>query len=576
MLNKLIKLLGGLVVVAVLAACGGGGGSPGANGNGSNGGGGGAASSTLSSLELSLDKNTIVNSGNDFAELTVTALDANRGVMAGVPVQVSLSPDGIFQRISAETVTNADGRFVGRILIGSNKEDRVLSVRVSSGSVVRLVSVQVRGTQIQVTPLPATPTPGQTTTLNITVRDSAGQAIPGVRLSLGGSFGATGEVTTNPSGEVVSSIAAPSTAGSYSLVVSGNGVSASQSIVVGSPRPPAIGPIVSAGLTPEPSQIRTNSVGSSANRSVLVARFLTTGNTPIENMRVRFEIVPPALGAGEFISTGSSLVFSNSSGVAESAYVAGTRSSPTDGVRLRICYDLNDFAASACPNERLSNLTVAGNPVSITIGENNELQKGLGNLTYIRQHIIQVVDSAGVAVNDAVVSVSVDITHYGKGPVWNQLYQGFTALQAPTIRDIHSDYDPDPRPAGALQTLQSSNALPTTRNFWCINEDQDRNGSLTTAEDVNGNGRIDPPKADVAVAFPSGNRTNAQGQLVVTTIFPQNVGRWLAYTIRATTGVQGSEGDVSKAYVTEVVAGDVQNGSFLTPAYGAGSCRQPN
>lgn len=571
MLNKILKLTGGLVVSVALVACGGGGGS-----SGGNNGVPDNQASALSSLDVALDKNTIVNSGSDSVEITVTALDANRNVMAGVPVQVGLSPDGTFQRSSAESVTDGNGRLVGRILIGDNKENRVLNVRVSSGSVSRLVSVQVTGTQIQVTPLPATPTPGQNTALNITVRDSAGQAIPNVRLTLGGNFGAAGEVTTNASGEVVYNIAAPATAGSYSLVVSGNGVSTSQAIVVGSARPPAVGPIVSAGLTPEPSQIRTNSVGSSTNRSVLVARFLTTGNTPIENMRVRFEIVPPALGAGEFVSTGSSLVFSNSSGVAESAYVAGTRSSPTDGVRLRICYDLNDFVASACPNERLSSLTVAGNPVSIAIGENNELQKGLGNLTYIRQHIIQVVDSAGVAVNDAVVSVSVDITHYGKGPVWNQLYQGFTALQAPTIRDIHPDYDPDPLPAGALETLQDSTTRPTNRNFWCINEDHDRNGSLTAAEDVNGNGVIEPRKAEVAVAFPSGNRTNAQGQLIVTTIYPQNVGRWLAYTLRATTGVQGSEGDVSKAYVTEVVAGDVQNGSFLTPPFGAGSCRQPN
>lgn len=571
MLTKLINLLGALVISAALASCGGGGGSPDGSSKAVV-----VPASALSSLDIALDKNTIVNSGSDSAKITVTALDANRNVMAGVAVQVALSPDGTFQRTSTTSVTDSNGQFVGRILIGDNKENRVLNVQVSSGSVSRLVSVQVTGTQIQVTPLPATPTPGQTTSLNISVRDNAGQPIPNVRLTLSGSFGASGEVTTNPSGEAVYSIAAPSTAGSYSLVVSGNGVSTSQSIVVGSARPAAVGPIVSAGLTPEPSQIRTNSVGSTTNRSVLVARFLTTGNTPIENMRVRFEIVPTVLGAGEFISTGSTLVFSNSSGVAESAYVAGTRSSPTDGVRLRICYDLNDFAAPACPNESLSSLTVAGNPVSITIGENNELQKGLGNLTYIRQHIIQVVDSAGVAVNDAVVSVSVDITHYGKGPIWNQLYQGFTALQAPTIRDIHSDYVPDPLPAGALDTLQDSTEVPTTRNFWCINEDHDRNGSLTLAEDVNGNGVIEPRKAEVAVAFPSGNRTNTQGQLIVTTIYPQNMGRWLAYTLRATTGVQGSEGDVSKAYMTEVIEADVDNGSFLTPPFGTRSCRLPN
>jgi len=569
---KLIKTLGALVMTGLLVACGGGGGSPGSNNNNDVGG----QASALSSLEVSLDKNTIVNAGGDFAEITVRALDANRNVMANVPVQVSPLPDGVFERTTTENFTDSSGKFVGRISIGGNKENRVLSVRISSGSVLRLINLQVAGTQIQVTPLPATPTPGQNMTINLSVRDSAGLAIPNVRLSLGGNFGASGEVTTSSSGEASFDLAAPAAAGNYSLVVSGYGVSTSQSIVVGSARPPAVGPIVSADLTPNPTQIRTNSAGSVTNRSLLVARFLSTGNSPIENMRVRFEIVPPALGAGESISTGSTLVYTNNSGVAESAYVPGTRSSPTNGVRLRICYDLNDFSVSSCPNERIANLTVAGTPLSITIGENNELVKGLANLTYIRQHIVQVVDAAGNVVNDAVVSVSVDITHYGKGPVWNQLYQGFTALQAPTIRDIHSDFSPDPLPVGALATLQTSTLVPTNRNFWCINEDHDRNGSLSTMEDINGNNIMEPRKADVAVAFPSGNRTNSSGQLIVSVTYPQNVGRWLAYTLRATTGVQGSEGDVSKAYMTEVMEADVPNGSFLTPPYGSGSCRQSN
>lgn len=40
------------------------------------------------------------------------------------------------------------------------------------------------------------------------------------------------------------------------------------------------------------------------NWAKLSAKFLTTGNTSIPNMRVRFEILQPALGSGEEISTG--------------------------------------------------------------------------------------------------------------------------------------------------------------------------------------------------------------------------------------------------------------------------------
>ena len=566
------KLGAAVLVSAALAACGGGGGSPGNNGTG-----GDSQDARLGSLELSLDKTTIVNSGNDVAVLTVTALDRNRGTLEEVPVSISLSPDGVFRRVTTEPATDSNGRFVAEIGIGANKENRVINIEVRSGNVTRLTSIQVTGTQISVTPLPATPMPSEPVSFTLSVRDSANQPIPNARLTLSGTFGLTGEVTTNLAGDAtIPGRAAPAASGDYTVVVSGLGVTSSQTVTVGSARPGAVGPIVSRSLTPTPSRILTNSTGSTTNRSQLIAQFLTTGNAPIPNLRVRFELIGDVLGAGEFISTGNSIVFTNNAGVATSDYVAGTRSSQTNGVRVRACYDLVDFPASSCPNQVEANLTVGGNPVSITIGENNELRKGLGNLTYIRQHIVQVVDASGVAVNDAVVSVSLDVTHYGKGPVWNQPYAGFTALQAPLRRDIHPDYTPSPLPAGALATLQPSTSVPTTSNFWCINEDQDRNGFVGPGEDVNNNGTLEPRQADVAVSFPSGNRTNSNGQLLVEVTYPQNVGRWLAYTLRATTSVQGSEGDVSKGYVTDVLQADVANGSFLTPPYGSGSCRQSN
>src|SRR5256885_12992200 len=88
-------------------------------------------------------------------------------------------------------------------------------------------------------------------------------------------------------------------------------------------------------------------------------------------MRVRFEIVPPGLGSGESISTGSQSVISNASGVALAQYIPGTRVSPTDGVNVRMCYGPSDASLSSgkCPDFRVGTLTVASEPVSITIGD---------------------------------------------------------------------------------------------------------------------------------------------------------------------------------------------------------------
>ena len=137
---------------------------------------------------------------------------------------------------------------------------------------------------------------------------------------------------------------------------------------------------------------------------------------------------------------------------------------------------------------------------------------------------------------------------------------------------------PTPRPVNEILSLQDSTATPPiSQNIWCLNEDWNRNGFLDTGsgEDINKDGSIQPKKAEVIVSYVNGNKTDANGQLLVQVSYGQNMGGWLAYTLRATTGVAGSEGDAAKSYVTDVLQGDVVNGSFRTPPFGSRSCRIP-
>lgn len=604
-----LKIFFGALVVALLTACGGGGGSAGTTSTGTSTSTPATATATSTTTPststttttttttvttvasaadfvFELDKATIQNTGSDKAVLSVLTVDKNNNVVSGVPVSVSLD-SGVFSGASG-TSSDTNGKFSGNITIGGNKTNRVINAKITVNGIVKVASIVVTGSLISVTPIPATPSPLQAAALNLSSLDGANAAISGVKLAVTGTALPSTTVTTDLSGSSVISYVAPATAGTYTVVVTGLGVSTTKIIQVvntgSSSFLDAVGPISSASLSPQPTSISPNASGVTTNRAKLSAKFLTTGNTGIERMRVRFELVAPFLGNGEAISTGDSVVYSDTSGNAEAYYISGTRSSPTNGVTVRACYSLVDFTtANPCPNAVVANLTVAGSPLSITIGDDNLLEKGLGNIAYVKKFLIQVNDSAGVAVADAIVTGSVDITHYGKGasihrdnattfprgsspPTGTKSYAAIsTVVGTATVAVVSTTI--------AVSPSAISNIF---YNAWCANEDLNRNGFLDAGEDTNGNLSIEPRKAEIIVSYVNGNKTDSNGQLLLQVSYAQNVGGWLAYRLRATTSVAGSEGDASKAYITDVVLGDVSNGSFLTPPYGTSSCSSAN
>jgi Bacterial Ig-like domain (group 1) len=592
-------ILGFLATIA-LVACGGGGGSSGASPNTAVTPGAGSAAlapasaasvpvtagSVVADFIFELDKTSVLNTGADKAILTVLVLDKNRNVVSGIPVTVAVDSGGVFA--ATGSTTDASGKLAGSITIGGDKANRTINATITVNGIVKVASVVVTGSQIVVTPVPATPSPGQQVTLNISTSDSAGAPIQNTAVTLGGSAGASGALTTDVAGIKTATFTAPSTAGTYTVLVTGLGVSTTKNIQVvvagGAGIPAAIGPISSASLSPQPTSISANAVGATTSRSKLSAKFLTTGNSGLENMRVRFEIVPPALGAGEVISTGDAVVYSDVGGVAEADYIAGTRSSPTNGVSVRACYKATDFSsATDCPSQVTATLTVAGTPLSISISDDNKMSKGLGGIAYVKQFLIQVNDAAGVAVKDSIITASVDITHYGKG-LWNRTYP--LRSVAPSIANPSLAAALDGATGLAFKAIPSSTTAPgflagytpatTYFNVWCINEDKNRNGSLDSLEDTNGDGVLQPRKAEIIVSYVSGNKTDVNGQMLIQISHGQNVGGWLAYTLRATTGVAGSEGDASKSYITNVLEEDVINGSFLTPPFGSNACNVVN
>lgn len=585
-----------ILVATFLVACGGGGGSAGSNPSSTSSGSTTTTTTTsttatvVTDFQLGFNKNSLNNNGSDEVTLSLIAVDQNNNVARGETVQVSVDSQAIFNALTSATDT--DGRFTGKISSPTNKTNRSITVTARMGTLVKTATLNVIGSAITVTPLPAAPLVGENVVYNVSLKDSGGVGISGEQLTVSGTAGLSASLTTDSNGNAVVGGAAPSTAGTYTVIISGSGVTTVRSILVvaasGAASIPNATTITTGSINANRTSIGPNLSNSTSNRAVLTFRMIDNLNQAVQNMRVRFSIVPPGLGAGEAMSTGDTIVYTDSAGTAQSDYISGQRSSPTNGVQIRACYAQTDaaLAGGACPNFVDAFLTVAGTPLNLSIFSNNVIEPGgVGNILYKKTYVVQVADAAGAPVQGALVSASVDITHYGKG-VFGGIYTRGSI--APVLTDNPAD--------GTLNTIVDANGTTTysvpglytiagstpgttttvTLRIWCANEDSNRNGVLDAGENIDGDGTLEPRASDVVVLAVGSNVTDASGNVTLVAQWGQNVGGWLAFTLKATTNVGGSEGTNSAAFQTSYLQADEANGAFRIPPYGANACNVNN
>ena len=606
---KIQNLLASCLAAALLVACGGGGGNASAPVAPPDPG----TVKTVGSVAFTLDKVNISNSGTDKAVLTITVLDDKLNALAGVPVSVSLD-SGAYAPLS--TLSDSIGQVSGSITSGGDSSNRTITATITATgtttSAKTTANVAVIGNKLAITLTPSTVAPGQAVVAVVTATNSANSPVSGANITLAGTAGASGSGKTDANGKASLTFNAPAASGSnYTVIASGQGVISTTTLAVLNPSAPTIDPVPDATVisaptvSAEPSSIPPNTEGSSTNQAALIAKFITPGNIGIKDLRVVFLITGNPLGTGELllpaqangsvqlpspsVVTRSDVIYTRADGIAEAQYVPGTRTSPTNGVKIRACYKKTNFVPSDfdpttgyCitggpePTGRGgvtdASLTVATQPLSISIGDDNVLTKVADGVGYLKKFLIQVNDSSGVAVSGAVVSLSLDISHYSKGQ-----FLGIRPVTSPPTAEVGSiargTTDPavtytDPKNTVGVASAQ----VPGGYRAWCMNEDFDRNGFLNAGEDVNGNGIVDPRKADIIVSYAAGNKTDANGQLLVQVTYAQRFATWLAYTVKATTSVGGSEGKTERSFVTDYLKDDEENGSFWTPPYGTGAC----
>lgn len=571
---KLVKAIWILLTVMLLASCGGGGGAGSSPFDPDPDDGG---TSQVADLVMTLSDTQIDNTGSDTVTVTVTAIDSARNAIATVPVTVSADADAIVT--SGDTETDGDGLLTSSLTIGNNKANRVITVTAVSGTITRSATIQVSGTSISAVLNPAVVRPNTAADVQIRIVDKAGNpmANEAVQVTAAGLNPAEATGTTDSNGSYVYSYTSPASAGDYPITIAAGGASTLQTLQVQTTgtRPVVTTAITSSSVSANPSVVAVNLPDSSANRSEIRALFLGADNRPIPNVRVLFDLDGDAQSIGGTFTAGAANtagdaqpLYSDENGVVTTAYVPGTRSSPTDGVTIRACYGVsdNDPNLRNCATNSTETLTVTSEPLNVTIGTNATII--VGTLTYTKQFNVSVVDSSGAAKADVNLVASVDLPRYRKG-----------------------------RYVLGANGWVKDGPLPSGDYAICANEDVNRNGVLEGSEgndrdgvleageggeDQNDNGALEPRKADVRVRLLS-NKTNASGSAVLEVTYDQDHGSWVDAVITVSaSGIAGTEGRaVYTLSPVPVDAAQVRNTSatpaFVRSPYGiSNSCTNAN
>lgn len=533
----MLKTLAPLLLMSVLAACGGGGGSSGTSGFDPvvPVGPGPTAPGALvaTKLVLALSDTNLLNTGAGKVTATATATSDGGQVVAAVPVTFAVDNNAVFSVNGAKT--DAGGTVAASISTGADKSNRVVTVTAVSGTLSATAAFAISGAKLTGVPVPAIVAPGSAgNRVDFKLIDANSTAMAGQAVSVqAGSLPVVNGVT-DTNGSFKYTYTAPATAGSLDVVATAGGVSTTQTIQVQASGvgniPVATGPLRSASVSANPSVVSTNT--SSTNNSIEIrALFVGDNNAPIKNVRVRFDLAGDAASVGGTFSTGDNAVYSDANGVATTTYIPGSRSSPTDGVTVRACYGLTDFTScSTAPSSTSTTITIASDPLAVTIGSNEVVYIGPDDLTYQRRFVVLVVDASGAAKANVQIKPSVDIDRYYKGQYYK--YGSWTTYPLnPNGTPIY------PPPA------------------VCSNEDVNRNGVLESGEDLNHNGSLEPRKSDVAISVVGNVTTNASGIAVVQIEYPKNVGSWARVRILiSATGVSGTEGRATWVEILPVPA----------------------
>ena len=227
-------------MLAALAGCGSGGagGSPASSSApGTTTGGTTPAVQTAASIQLLSASPQIPSSGATTVDLTAVVLSATKQAVSGRTVTFSTGtdPTAFINNIGASGVSDANGLVTAKLNLGTDKTNRTITVSAAADAATANNSVDVTGTTITVSGNSSL-TSGNTTTLTLSVKDSAGTALPGIKVSVASQTGNTIDLTpttgiTNSAGQITAAVKATAV-GNDVITTSAAGASVTQALTI--------------------------------------------------------------------------------------------------------------------------------------------------------------------------------------------------------------------------------------------------------------------------------------------------------------------------------------------------------
>lgn len=530
---------------------------------------------TASDLSLVLSAPKLNNGGTSTITATAVAVDANRNALAGIPVTIKVDNSAVVT-VSGAT-TDVQGRVVGTVGIGADRSNRVVTVTASSGPLTRSSSFVVDGAELRASLAPRVNAGSTGNAIEYTLVDTNALPMAGQTVSVTAPGLPSASGTTDVNGKYTYTYNAPATSVTFTATAAGatrvSTVEVGSGVIDAAPSVPQ-----SASVTASPSVISVNSVGSSTNQVELRALFYGANNQPIPRVRVRFDLDGNANSTDGVVAwLGGDYAYSDANGVARATFTPGQRSSPTNGVTVRICYDVTDFPTTSCPNRSTATLTVVQEALAVSIRTNELIKEGPAKLTYIKEFVVMVVDSAGQAKADILITPSVDLPSYYKGYFeWNPTVSRWVQIMTlPSTENFQWNSTSQEWVRGAV-----------TGQPMCPQEDANRNGvreaptHTATApalalrgEDLNWNGSLDARKSDVAIKMVGASKTDANGLAIVQIEYGKDLATWVDFVITVTaSGISGTEARATYSGLRYGLGnlpapGDAVTDEFAAPAF---------
>ncbi len=585
---KLLKSIFVVVALSAIAACGGGGGNsatpPAVTTP--------TQAATPASVEVLTSTSGLLSSGSE-AVITAFVKNSLNVGMSGQAVTFSTS-SGTLQ--VATSVTDSTGAAAAKLIVGSDKTIRDITVTVAAGTASGNVVVPVTGTTLSLAGNGSQQAGGAATQYTVRAVDSSNSPINKASITVKSSLGNTvspATLTTDATGSA-SFLYTPNIAGNDTLTVVGLGTSATIQIVVTAVDFVVVSPASSTSIDIGAVQTirvryKLNNVGVqgatvafnttrgtvsfasvvtdingeattdlqsvSAGPAVVAAQISSVGSV---NLPIQFIAATPATIV---VQANPGAVLPNSSGTTNQSSIEATvrdaNGNPVAGRQVNFTALQDASNGSITPGVATTDLNgraqVQFIPGPNSTSSNGVIIRATVASTAVFQDVKLTVNGKAlfIAIGFGNTQTNVDETTYSKPfSIYVTDANGVAVgNQIVTLSVIPRTYQKGSLAFGTVSWFKSG-AITT-----CVNEDTNVNGVLDSLEDVNSDGKLTP--GNVALASPGTVTTDATtGRALFNLQFGEQYAPWVIVEIVARTTVSGTESKQSILFELSPLASD--------------------